>query len=314
VGDNDRSVGLGLFPDDCQHHACRLYLSGANHGCEDRRLRAAAERLPEDEDDNHNNQERDHPTHVGGGEKCSFDMLGGSASSGDRIGVLVYICGKGTESMDGSSSFGKDPSNDCLYAEVEGSSGRQRQNSVDSVTKFRAGCTPLPIREEVQNNGEYEYEYDFTEDDMEDCRENGDESSHSRMAGLLGEQEGENDHHDEDEEGMHVYFNLNGCPLNVPWRAVSKIADIPWGQTALYPTVSFTVPSATAESDSPSSSQQLQSNNRTTFVTNVSSTSNSSDSGCVEKEKAPGGKEESEAPATSTYMLPAHNTVKIWVS
>jgi hypothetical protein len=128
------------------------------------------------------------------------------------------------------------------------------------------------------------------------------------MAGLLGEQEGENDHHDEDEEGMHVYFNLNGCPLNVPWRAVSKIADIPWGQTALYPTVSFTVPSATAESDSPSS------NNRTTYVTNVSSTSNSSDSVCTEKETATGGKEESEVPASSTYMLPAHNTVKIWVS
>ena len=283
---------MGLFPDDCLH-PCRLYLSGSSTSAgtsssshQDKRQRTAAEQEQE-QDGEEGGEEGAHESRGHPGLKSSFEMLGGTASSGDRIGLLVYICGAGAGA---GSSFGKDHSNDCLVeAAGRGGGAPQRHNSFECANKIRAGSTPRQARDELHNecHDEYRNEYDFPSEEEEEEEEAEEEGcAAARLAALLGEEE-------EEEDGMHVYFNLNGCPLNVPWRAVSQIAEIPWGQTALYPTISFALPPAAS---CPASPPPLP------LQTDADSKA------ALQKSPERGGGGEQDSGREE-----AHNTVKIWV-
>jgi hypothetical protein len=224
-------------------------------------------------------------------------MLGGTASSGDRIGVLVYICGKDEERAEGRSIFGKDPSNDCLCVDMDEEDGEGGE-AMERFEHRRAGSTPA-ARILFSGDREFEYEYDFTDEvDESEGEEEGTQEEGARLAALLRQGQPSQEEVEDEEEGMHVHFNLNGCPLNVPWRAVSQIAEIPWAQTALYPTISFAVPSTAESLDRRSPGP----------ATSPASSGASSGS-----EKSPVGVEQ-QVEQNSAVVAQTQNTVKIWVS
>jgi hypothetical protein len=43
-------------------------------------------------------------------------------------------------------------------------------------------------------------------------------------------------------ETFEIVFNLNGYPIELPWEARNHLADIVWGESSFYPTVSFLDP------------------------------------------------------------------------
>ena len=294
MGDDDRSLGLGLFPEDCLH-PCRLYLSrGSNVYDKSKSLRDI---------DNTFSSDRNFVGECGQNtEKSSYEMLGSTASSGDRIGILVYICGRGEE---GQSRFGRDKSNDCLF-EDSTTGRRERANSLDDMRKKLAGCTPHHSSRRFVEDDHGDDEYYINEDEDEyDDGEGGDQD----MEDLRRCHMEEHDDTDEDtEHGMHVCFNLNGCPLNVPWTAVRKISEFPWGQTAVYPTISFTVPSTSTQSQRSTPENYAASVQKPPTTPNASETQVKSDKTTCQNTSPENT--ESAVPVPFSTL----NTVKIWVS